>query len=58
MVKVNKGKCIGCGACESICPRVFELIDAKAQVRKGEEKSALPCVKEAIDSCPVQAISK
>lgn len=58
MVKINKKKCIGCGACESICPRVFEMEEAKAQVREGEEKSTLPCVQEAISSCPVQAISK
>jgi ferredoxin len=57
MVKINKEKCIGCGSCESVCPAVFEIgDDMKAHVKKGQEKSKLPCVKEAIDICAVQAI--
>jgi ferredoxin len=58
MVKVNKTKCIGCGACASTCPKVFEMgDDGKAHVKsgaKGDEK----CIKNAIDGCPVGAISK
>jgi len=56
MVSVNQEACIGCGACESTCPNVFELKDGKARVKKGQEKSKLPCVKEAINGCPVSAI--
>ena len=26
-VKVNRDNCIGCGACEAICPEVFNLDD-------------------------------
>jgi len=52
-VKVNKEKCIGCGACESICPKVFKMKDGKA-VAKSETNEK--CAKEAADSCPVQAI--
>ena len=52
MVKVDKEKCIGCGACVSICPEAFEMKDGKAHV-KGKGK----CAKEAADTCPVQAIS-
>ena len=26
-VKVNKDACIGCGACQAVCPEVFELDD-------------------------------
>ncbi len=56
MVKVNKDTCIGCGSCTSICPEVFEIDeDGKATVK---EQKKIPCVKEAIDSCPVNAISK
>jgi ferredoxin len=57
MVKIDKKKCIGCGTCVSICPQVFELKGDKASVKKGQEKSSLPCVKEAIESCPESAIS-
>ena len=56
MVKVDKDKCIGCGTCEGICGEVFELgDDGKAEVKSQKE---IPCVKEAIESCPVNAISK
>jgi ferredoxin len=56
MTKVNQEKCIGCGLCTSICEEVFSMnADGKAQV-KSEKK--LPCVDEAIESCPVGAISK
>lgn len=58
MVKVDKDKCIGCGACESICSEVFEVKDGKAIVKEGQENSEKECVKEAADSCPVDAISK
>jgi len=56
MVKIDKNKCIGCGTCASICPKVFEMSGDKAVVKKGQEKSKLPCVKEAIESCPENAI--
>lgn len=56
MVKIDKEKCIGCGACVSICGAIFEMDDdMKARVKSQKN---CPCVKEAIDSCPVEAISK
>ncbi len=55
MVSVNKSKCIGCGACVSTCPEVFEIKDGKAYVKSGADSSK-PCVKEAKDACPVDAI--
>lgn len=51
MVSVDKEKCIGCGACVSVCPEGFELKDGKAHVKKNA-----PCAKEAAENCPVQAI--
>ena len=55
MVKVDKKKCIGCGLCVSICEEVFEIDkDQKAKVKVNKN---LPCVKEAIEQCPVEAIS-
>ena len=56
MIKVNKEKCIGCGLCQSICPEVFEINDeAKSKVINQKESS---CIKEAIESCPVVAITQ
>jgi len=53
---IDKEKCIGCGACVSICPKGFELIDCKAHAKKAEVKK-ITCEKEAADSCPVGAIT-
>ena len=56
MIKIDKEKCIGCGSCAAVCSQVFELTDdGKAKV-KAQKK--IPCVKEAIDICPVDAISE
>ena len=55
MVKVDKGKCIGCGLCAQTCSEVFKMgTDGKSEVKAQKN---LPCVKEAIDACPVDAIS-
>ena len=51
-MKVDAEKCIGCGACVSICPETFELRDGKAAVKSDKDCD------EAINACPVQAISK
>jgi ferredoxin len=61
MVKINKSKCIGCGACVSTCPQVFHMNDGdgKAEVKTGADlKKNAKCIKEAIEGCPVEAISK
>ncbi len=61
---VDKEKCIGCGTCTVLAPKTFRLgKDGKAEVinppADEEEKiSKLVSaeIKEAIDSCPVEAI--
>ena len=56
MVSINKEKCIGCGACAANCPEGFEMSDdGKAKVKAQKNAS---CLKEAVESCPVDAISK
>jgi len=59
MVKVDKNTCIGCGACASTCPEVFEMgDDGKSHVKaKFDAKKNEKCIKKAIEECPVTAIS-
>ncbi len=56
-IEVDQVKCIGCGLCTSIAEKSFKLNDdGKAQpldlIGDSQEK-----IQEAIDSCPVSAIS-
>lgn len=59
-VVVDKNKCLGCGTCVALCPEIFELgEDGKARVKqKNQETEKLKNeIQEAIEACPVQAIS-
>jgi ferredoxin len=56
-IRIDKNKCIGCGTCVALAPKSFKLgNDSKAQVIEppGDEKAT---IKDAVDSCPVKAIS-
>lgn len=53
--KVNEEVCIGCGTCESLCPKVFKVENGKSKVIS-EDCGECNC-QEVIDSCPVSAIS-
>ncbi|MEL1133851.1 ferredoxin [Desulfitobacterium sp. THU1] len=59
IAKVNRESCIGCGACESVCPKVFQMdeeglaIVIATPVPQDEEAGA----QEAADGCPVEAIT-
>ena len=56
--KVIRERCIGCGACASVCPKVFDMdqeglaIVIANPVPAEEEIST----QEAADGCPVEAI--
>jgi len=64
----EKSKCIGCGACSSLCPEHFEMGEDNKVFLKGskliegqndkqeKEIEDIGCAKEAVDSCPVQCI--
>lgn len=58
VIKVDKDVCIGCGTCAIIAPKSFKLgADGKAEAINPPGDTA-ELVKEAIDSCAVQAISE
>lgn len=53
---VDENTCICCGLCEGICGEVFNIDEGYAvagEVGSGHEDM----VREACDSCPVEAIS-
>ncbi len=53
-LRIDKDKCIGCGLCNAICPEIFIIENQKAKVLK--QKTDNKSLKEAVDSCPSQAI--
>lgn len=59
MIKIDKEKCTGCGLCTAIASEVFELgADGKSKVKDEEGDKKYPeKVKEAVESCPVNAIT-
>ncbi len=57
-LNIDQAKCIGCGACVSSAPELFEMADGKAKPKVTD----LPDDKKqqaeaAVGICPVQAIS-
>lgn len=63
----EKEKCIGCGACASICSKYFEMEnDGKAGLKNSKinpetgneelEVEEVGCANEASSSCPVEVI--
>lgn len=64
----NREGCIGCGSCEVVCPKYWEMDreEIKANLKnavknaKGDfelEIDEVECNKEAVDYCPVRVIS-
>lgn len=55
--KVDKEKCIGCGACAAVAANTFKIAeDGKSEVANpaGDPEDV---IKQAADACPVQAIT-
>ena len=57
--KVDQTVCIGCGICPATAPENFALDGATAHVKKqpATPEEETKC-NEALESCPVSAISK
>lgn len=56
---VDPDVCIGCGMCTGIEPSVFQMNDdGKAEAVEDTTEATKATVKEAVESCPVTAISE
>ncbi len=64
---LDREKCIGCGSCQALCPKHFELIKdgkfhligSKKNPKTGNEELEVKkedCLKEAAEACPVKII--
>lgn len=55
---INQDVCIGCSTCEALCGDVFKMNNEnKAEVIEDADfDKNKDCIKESINSCPVQAI--
>jgi len=63
-IKLEREKCIGCGSCQALCQKYFEIAeDGKSNI-KGASKAELQeleiekieCAESASEACPVQCI--
>lgn len=52
VIKIDEGKCVGCGICQNLCPEGFKIVDGKSKIKN--EKAE--CIEKAAKSCPVGAI--
>ena len=57
-IVIDHDECIGCGSCVEVCPAVFAMMDDEEKAMVTAPDSTDDCVDEAIDLCPVEAISK
>lgn len=54
---VDPDECTGCGLCEEICPDVFKLNDDGIADVIDPHGATAELIQEAINECPVDAIS-
>ena len=59
-LKVDKDLCIGCGACQAVCPDVFEIEDDGLATVIVDEvtEDALEDALDAKEGCPTSAIDE
>ena len=64
---LEKSKCIGCGSCVAVCPKIFEIAeDGKSHLKESKvnpvtqneelEVRDVDCATQAAEICPVECI--
>lgn len=56
IIKISITDCIGCGICSQLCPENFRLNENEG-ISIVISQNPNPSIKEAVDSCPVSAIT-
>jgi ferredoxin len=54
--KVDKEKCIGCGACVAVAANTFKMGDDGKSEVVNPTGDTQEVIQQAVDGCPVQAI--
>lgn len=55
-IKHEREKCIGCGACVSICPENWIMASDNKSKPKKTTLNDMSCNQEAADACPTKCI--
>ncbi|MCX6718400.1 MAG: ferredoxin [Candidatus Staskawiczbacteria bacterium] len=63
-IKLEREKCIGCGSCQALCPKYFELqedgkshvVGAVKQDVEELETEKIECAETVAEACPAQCI--
>lgn len=57
-LKVNEDLCIGCGACQAVCPEVFEVDELAKTIVDTVPKEVEEDAIDAKEGCPTSAIEE
>ena len=55
-IRIDENTCIGCGSCEALAPRAFEMRYGKSLLKKNWQEEKEANIMVASQSCPVLAI--
>ncbi len=58
-IEVIQDDCIGCAACQAVCPDSFEMVDVNGEMKAKathEDTDELSCAMDGAESCPVTCI--
>jgi len=63
-IQLEREKCIGCGSCQALCQKYFEIQeDGKSHIKDAVKQDVeeievekLECAEPAAEACPVQCI--